>query len=128
MTGNARLNRLVTGTTSLAFVIAQLDVSIVTIALPQISKAFAVNVSVLQWIVDAYTIAFAVVMLTAGGMSDLLGAKKVLQLGFLIFSIASIGCGLAWSAASLVSFRALQGIGAATMIPSSLAILNHNFA
>jgi len=112
----------------LPFVVSQLDVSIVNIALPQISRSFAADISELQWIVDAYTIAFAVLMLSAGGMGDLLGSKRLFTLGLLVFGIASTGCGLSWNAVSLISFRVLQGIGAAIMIPSSLSILNQNFA
>ena len=118
----------VVGTTSLAFVVSQLDVSIVNIALPQISKSFGADISALQWIVDAYTIAFAVLMLSAGGMGDLLGSKRLFTIGMLIFGAASVGCGLSWNPVSLISFRVLQGIGAAIMIPSSLSILNQNFA
>jgi DHA2 family methylenomycin A resistance protein-like MFS transporter len=115
-------------TTSLAFVVSQLDVSIVNIALPQIAKSFSAGVSALQWIVDAYTIAFAVLMLSAGGMSDLLGSKWIFQCGLLVFGLASIGCGLSWSPFSLIGFRVLQGIGSAIMIPSSLSILNQSFS
>ncbi|UCJ09279.1 MFS transporter [Chitinophaga pendula] len=118
----------VVGTTSLAFVVSQLDVSIVNIALPRIAESFSAGISVLQWIVDAYTIAFAVLMLSAGGMSDLLGAKRVFLFGLLLFGVASVGCGVAWDAGSLIGFRALQGVGSATMIPSSLAILNQSFS
>jgi len=119
---------LVVGATSLAFVVSQLDVSIVNIALPQISKSLHATISTLQWIIDAYTVAFAALMLSAGGMGDLLGSKRIFQIGFLVFGLASMGCGLSWSAASLIGFRGLQGIGAATMIPSSLAILNQAFS
>nr|WP_255486896.1 MFS transporter [Mucilaginibacter sp. SP1R1]MBB6149822.1 DHA2 family methylenomycin A resistance protein-like MFS transporter [Mucilaginibacter sp. SP1R1] len=118
----------IVGTTSLAFVVSQLDVSIVNIALPQISKSFTADISELQWIVDAYTIAFAVLMLSAGGMSDLLGSKRLFQFGLLVFGIASAGCGFSWNPFSLIAFRVLQGIGAAAMIPSSLSILNQSFA
>jgi DHA2 family methylenomycin A resistance protein-like MFS transporter len=118
----------IVGTTSLAFVVSQLDVSIVNIALPEIGRSFAARVSMLQWVVDAYTIAFAVFMLSAGGMGDLLGAKRLFQLGLLVFTAASAGCGLAWSSLSLVLFRVVQGVGSAIMIPSSLSILNHSFA
>lgn len=118
----------IVGTTSMAFVVSQLDVSIVNIALPQISRSFAADISELQWIVDAYTIAFAVLMLSAGGMSDLLGSKRLFQFGLLLFGIASVGCGLAWNPISLILFRVMQGFGAAAMIPSSLSILNQSFA
>lgn len=114
--------------TSLAFIVAQLDVSIVNIALPQIANTFKVDISVLQWIVDGYTLAFAVLMLSAGNLSDLFGAKRLFQLGMLIFGAASIACGFATSAFGLIASRVFQGIGAATMIPSSLAILNQTFA
>lgn len=118
----------IVGTASLAFVVSQLDVSIVNVALPQISKSFSAGISALQWIVDAYTIAFAVFMLSAGGMSDLLGSKRIFQLGLLIFGVASLGCGISWSTVSLIGFRVLQGMGSAIMIPSSLSIINHNFS
>lgn len=114
--------------TSLGFVVSQLDVSIVNIALPEIGTAFHSHVSTLQWVVDAYTIAFAVFMLSAGGMSDLLGAKRLFQLGLFVFGAASAGCGFAWSSLVLVFFRVLQGLGSAIMIPTSLSILNHAFA
>jgi DHA2 family methylenomycin A resistance protein-like MFS transporter len=114
--------------TSLAFVVAQLDVSIVNLALPQIAKSYHANITTLQWVVDAYTLAFAVLMLSAGSLSDRLGALRIFQIGILVFGFASAGCGLAESSLSLVIFRVLQGIGAATMIPSSLSILNQAFA
>lgn len=107
---------------------AQLDVSIVNLALPQIAGAYAAGISTLQWVVDAYTLAFAVLMLSAGSVSDRLGSKRIFQLGMLVFGLASTGCAFAPDAVSLVIFRAIQGIGAAMMIPSSLALLNRNFS
>ena len=118
----------IVGTTSLAFVVSQLDVSIVNVALPEIGRSFAARISTLQWVVDAYTIAFAVFMLSAGGMGDLLGAKRLFQLGLLVFTLASAGCGFAWSPLALVIFRVIQGMGSAIMIPSSLSLLNRDFA
>lgn len=120
--------RWITAVTSLAFVVAQLDVSIVNIALPEIAKTFKADMSVLQWVIDAYALAFAVLMLSAGNLSDLFGAKHVFQYGMLIFGTASIGCGFAGTAGMLIVWRVMQGVGAATMIPSSLAILNQSFA
>jgi MFS family permease len=114
--------------TSLAFVVAQLDVSIVNIALPDIASTFGADIHVLQWIIDAYTLAFAALLLSAGNLADLLGAKAVFQSGMLIFGLASIACGFSPTGEVLTSFRALQGLGAAVMIPSSLAILNQSFA
>lgn len=114
--------------TSLAFVVAQLDVSIVNIALPQIADTYKVDISVLQWIIDGYTLAFAVLMLSAGNLSDLFGARHLFQTGMLVFGVASVACGLATSSVFLIAARVLQGVGAAMMIPSSLAILNQTFA
>jgi DHA2 family methylenomycin A resistance protein-like MFS transporter len=125
---NNRNFAFIVGTTSLAFVVSQLDVSIVNVALPEIGRSFAARISLLQWVVDAYTVAFAVFMLSAGGMGDLLGARRLFQLGLLVFTAASAGCGLAWSPLTLVLFRVVQGLGSAIMIPSSLSILNHSFA
>ncbi|WPV64009.1 MFS transporter [Chitinophaga sp. LS1] len=120
--------RWTTAVTSLAFVVAQLDVSIVNIALPEIAKTFKADMSILQWVIDAYALAFAVLMLSAGNLSDLFGAKHVFQWGMFIFCAASVGCGFAGTAGMLIVWRVLQGVGAATMIPSSLAILNQSFA
>jgi DHA2 family methylenomycin A resistance protein-like MFS transporter len=114
--------------TSLAFVVAQLDVSIVNLALPQIAESYHAGITTLQWVVDAYTLAFAVLMLSAGSLSDRLGALRLFQTGILIFGIASAGCGLAGSSTVLLIFRVLQGIGAAIMIPTSLSLLNQSFA
>src|ERR1700759_1556576 len=126
---NSKINfGFVVGITSLGFVVSQLDVSIVNVALPPIGQSLNADVSELQWIVDAYTIAFAVLMLSAGGMGDLLGSKRLFTLGMLIFGLASVGCGLSWNAVSLIGSRVVQGIGAAIMIPSSLSILNQSFA
>jgi DHA2 family methylenomycin A resistance protein-like MFS transporter len=114
--------------TSLAFVVAQLDVSIVNLALPQIANAFGAGITTLQWIVDAYTLAFAVLMLSAGSISDRLGSRLIFQMGIIIFGFASAGCAFAPDSVSLVIARVIQGIGAAMMIPSSLALLNGHFA
>src|SRR3569833_2036844 len=97
-------------TTSLAFVVAQLDVSIINIALPQNSGAYNAPVSTLQWVIDAYTLAYAVLMLSAGSLSDMLDSKRIFQLGMIIFGIASAGCVLATIASVLIIFRVIQGI------------------
>jgi len=114
--------------TGLAFVVAQLDVSIVNLALPQIALAYHTDISTLQWIVDAYTLAFAVLMLSAGSIGDRIGSKRIFQIGIIIFGVASAGCALSPNPLCLIFFRILQGIGAAMMIPSSLSILNRRFA
>jgi len=111
--------------TSFSFVVAQLDVTIVNVALPSIAADLGAGVASLQWIVDGYTLAFAVLLLSAGVLGDRYGSKRAYQYGFLLFGAASAACGLAPGAASLVVARAVQGAGAALLVPNSLALLNH---
>lgn len=111
-------------TVSVGFVVTQLDVTIVNIALAKISTDLRASVAGLQWIVDAYALAFSVLMLSAGVLGDRLGARRMYAAGIVIFALASLGCGLALNDATLVASRALQGIGAAAMLPNSLALLN----
>jgi DHA2 family methylenomycin A resistance protein-like MFS transporter len=112
---------------SLGFGVVQLDVTIVNTALNSISSALGGGVSELQWIVSAYTIAFAALILTAGALGDRAGAKRVFMLGFAIFTVASLGCALAPAAAILIAARLVQGVGAALLVPNSLALLNHAY-
>jgi DHA2 family methylenomycin A resistance protein-like MFS transporter len=114
----------VLATVSVAFVVTQLDVTIVNIALPHIGSGLSADVAGLQWIVDAYTLAFAVLMLSAGVLGDRFGARRLFAGGIALFALASLGCGLAPNAATLIGARALQGVSAAAMLPNSLALLN----
>ena len=114
----------VLATVSVAFVVTQLDVTIVNIALPNIGSQLHAPVSVLQWIVDAYTLAFAVLMLSAGVLGDRFGARRLFAVGLALFAVSSLACGLAPNPAALVAARAAQGISAAAMLPNSLALLN----
>ena len=114
--------------TGLSFFVTQLDVTIVNVALPRMAHDLSASVGVLQWVVDAYTLALAVTMLSAGALGDRLGVKRGFELGIALFGAASLACALAPSAASLVLGRVIQGVGAAAMLPNSLALLNHAFA
>ncbi|MEM5437631.1 MFS transporter [Paraburkholderia diazotrophica] len=114
----------IVATVSIGFVVTQLDVTIVNIALAQIGSDLRANVTGLQWIVDAYTLAFAVLMLSAGVLGDRFGARRLFAFGLGLFAAASLACGLAFDASTLVAARAVQGIGAAAMLPNSLALLN----
>lgn len=114
--------------TSLSFFVTQLDVTIVNVALPRMAHDLSASVGALQWVVDAYTLALAVAMLSAGALGDRLGVKRGFQLGIVFFGGASLSCALAPSALSLILGRVFQGIGAAAMLPNSLALLNHAFA
>ncbi|GGC68425.1 MFS transporter [Undibacterium terreum] len=113
---------------SFAFIIVQLDVTIVNVALPRIGADLGAGVSDLQWVVDAYTLGFAVFLLSAGVLGDKFGPKQVFLAGFSLFLAASVACGLAPSSMVLNIARAIQGIGAALLVPSSLAILNYSYA
>lgn len=112
---------------SLGYAVVQLDVTIVNTALHSISITIGGGVSELQWIVTTYTIAFAATILTAGALGDRVGAKRVFSLGFAIFTTSSLVCGLAPDLAVLIAARAAQGLGAAILVPNSLALLNHTF-
>jgi DHA2 family methylenomycin A resistance protein-like MFS transporter len=112
---------------SLGYAVVQLDVTIVNTALSSIGLSLGGGVSELQWIVSAYTIAFAAFILTAGALGDRIGAKRVFMAGFAIFTMASVACALAPNATVLIVARAIQGLGAAILVPNSLALLNHAY-
>ncbi|MGA7071144.1 MFS transporter [Bradyrhizobium sp.] len=112
---------------SLGYGVVQLDVTIVNTALDRIGASLGGGVAELQWIVNAYTIAFAAFILTAGALGDRIGAKRVFMAGFAIFTSASLACALSPNPMVLVAARAVQGLGAAVLVPNSLALLNHAY-
>src|SRR5690349_12602445 len=111
----------------LASFVAFLDSSVVNVALPSIVKELGGGLVTQQWVVDAYLLTLSSLILIAGSVSDLLGRKKVLVTGLLIFLVASIGCALSPTATWLIIARALQGIGGALLVPSSLALIITTF-
>ena len=111
--------------TGAAFFMIVLDTSIVNLALPRIRDVFHADLTTLQWLVDGYALVFASLLLNAGVLGDRYGAKRVFSVGLLIFCAASAACGLAPDMATLQCARAVQGIGAAMLLPNSLASLNH---
>jgi MFS transporter, DHA2 family, methylenomycin A resistance protein len=113
---------------SLGYGVVQLDVTIVNTALTSIASSFGGGVTQLQWVVSTYTIAFAAFILTAGAFGDRIGAKRVFIGGFAIFTAASLACALAPTVAILIASRAVQGVGAAILVPNSLALLNHAYS
>jgi len=115
---------LITLAASFGFAVVQLDVTIVNVALPSLGRTFAGGVEGLQWVVDAYTLAFAVLLLGAGGLGDRFGARLGYLWGFGLFAVASLACGLAPNGGALIAARAAQGAGAALLVPNSLAVLN----
>ncbi|WP_019937428.1 MFS transporter [Bordetella sp. FB-8] len=110
---------------SFGFGIVQLDVTIVNVALPTIARELGATLAGLQWVVDAYALVFAALLLTGGYIGDRWGAKRGYLGGIVMFALASSACGLAPNAALLIAGRMLQGVGAAMMLPCSLALINH---
>ena len=104
-----------------------LDLVVVSLALPQIHSSLHSGFSDLQWVYDAYALALAVFLVAAGSTADRIGRKKVFQVGFAVFTAASLACGLAGDAVVLSSFRAVQGAGAAVMFAVGPALLGHEF-
>ncbi|HEX7747221.1 MAG TPA: MFS transporter [Bordetella sp.] len=110
---------------SFGFGIIQLDVTIVNVALPTIARELGTAVAGLQWVVDAYALVFAALLLTGGYIGDRWGAKRAYLGGIVLFALASLACGLSSNAPLLIAGRMLQGLGAAVMLPCSLALINH---
>src|SRR5215211_5883994 len=104
-----------------------LDNTVVNVALPSIRKDLGIGVSELEWVVNAYALTFGVLLLTGGKLADLLGRRSIFVAGLVIFTCASLWCGLAGSAASLIAARSVQGIGAALMNPATLSIITATF-
>jgi EmrB/QacA subfamily drug resistance transporter len=107
----------------LATAMLMLDIAVVNTALSQIAADLGASLSGIQWVVDAYTVALAAAVLTAGSISDRVGRRKILALGIGLFTVTSLGCALASDIVELDVARAVQGIGAAMMFAGSLAIL-----
>jgi MFS transporter, DHA2 family, methylenomycin A resistance protein len=120
----SRTNRsIILLTASLGVLIAQIDTSVVNLALKQIDGELEAGVSALQWVVDAYNLVYASLLLTAGTLADLYGRRRIFALGIALFAFGSLGCGLAPNVAMLIVGRAVTGLGAALAVPTSLAVL-----
>ncbi|MGI8753065.1 MAG: DHA2 family efflux MFS transporter permease subunit [Acidimicrobiales bacterium] len=104
-----------------------LDVTIVNVALPDIQRSLHASFSDLQWVVDAYALTLAALLLTAGSLSDLFGRRIVFVIGLVVFTLGSLLCGLAQSSLMLILSRAGQGVGGAIMFATSLALLAEAF-
>src|SRR5436853_3704695 len=104
-----------------------LDNLVVNTALPTIGRDLSSGISDLQWIIDAYVLAFASFMLTGGALGDLYGRKRFFMAGLFVFTMGSLLCGLSGSTGELVGFRFLQGLGSALLLPGSLSIITATF-
>src|SRR6201993_3206549 len=106
---------------------AVIDNSIVNVAVPSMAVSLHASGALLQLIVAGYTISYAVLLVTGARLGDILGHRKVFLAGAALFTLASLGCGLAPSAGTLVALRFIQGIGAAVMIPQVLSLIQRTF-
>jgi len=104
-----------------------LDNTVVNVALPSIRKELGISISELEWVVNAYALTFGVLLLSGGKLADLLGRRRIFIAGLVIFTLASLWCGLAGGAGSLIAARTVQGVGAALMNPATLSIITATF-
>jgi MFS family permease len=111
----------------LSLLIVNLDNLILNVALPTLARELSATGSQLQWMVDAYVLVFAGLLLTAGAIGDRFGRKRTLYAGFSIFAIGSVGAALSDSADALIAMRVVMGIGGAFIMPSTLSILANIF-
>lgn len=117
----------VLGVLCLGLFVVLLDTTIVNIAVPQLTVGLNATLDQLLWIVNAYTLAYATLLITGGRLGDLIGQKRLFLAGLAVFVIASALCGLAQSPAQLIGTRIMQGIGGAMLTPQTLAILTVTF-
>ena len=113
--------------TILASAIAYIDESVVNVALPAIERNLATSVAIIQWLVNAYTLCLAALVLVGGAAADRFGRRKMFIIGVSVFAAASLACGLSPNVAVLISARAVQGVGAALLIPCALALIGASF-
>ncbi len=105
-----------------------MDGSVVNVALPAMAQSFNADAGALQWVINAYLLPLSALLLLGGAAGDYFGRRRLLILGTALFALASLGCALAPGLRSLLACRALQGVGAAMLMPSSLAILGQTFS
>jgi len=127
MANTSRNKWLVLAVVGAAFFMTILDVAIVNVAIPSIQKDLNIAESTVQWVITAYAITFGGFLLLGGRMSDLLGRRRIFIAGLVLFTLASLACGLAWSAGVLILSRAVQGLGAAIISPAALSIVTTTF-
>ncbi|TDC47927.1 DHA2 family efflux MFS transporter permease subunit [Jiangella ureilytica] len=110
-----------------AFFMVILDSAIVVVALPSLEADLGFAPSDLQWVLSAYALSFGGLLLLGGRSSDLLGRRRMFMVGLVLFTVASLLCGLAWSPAALIAARSFQGVGAAVLTPTALSIVMTTF-
>src|ERR1700743_1948952 len=104
------------------------DVTIVSVALPPMARDLHTQLDSLQWVVDAYALSLAALLLVCGSLADRFGRRRLFQLGLALFALSSLACALAPNAAFLIAARTVQGAGAAAMFATNTALLNHSYS
>jgi len=104
-----------------------LDITIVNVALPSIQRRLHAGLTGLEWVVDAYALTLAALILTAGALSDRYGRRLLFMVGVVVFTSASLVCGLAWNIVALDVARAVQGIGGAALFATALALIGYEY-
>jgi EmrB/QacA subfamily drug resistance transporter len=113
----------VLATLSLGFFMALLDLTIVSIAIPDLQRGLHASLSEIGWVINAYVITLAVLVITAGRLGDLRGKRALFITGIVVFTLASAACGLSQNAAEVIAARSIQGLGAALFVPQTMAII-----
>src|SRR5215472_7611121 len=117
----------VLATTILGSSMAFIDGTVVNVALPAMQSAFGATLSQVQWVVEAYALFLAALLLVGGSLGDLYGRRKIFVAGVVVFTAASAWCGLVLNIQQLILARGLQGVGGALLVPGSLALISSNF-
>src|ERR1700750_1088097 len=104
-----------------------LDITVVNVALPNIQRDLNASLTGLQWVVDAYALTLAALILTAGALADRYGRRLLFMIGVVVFTLSSLVCGLAWNIAVLDVARAVQGIGGAALFATALALIGAEY-
>jgi EmrB/QacA subfamily drug resistance transporter len=123
-----RAGRWILAATILGSSMAFIDGTVVNVALPALQQALNASVIDVQWVIEAYSLLLSAFLLAGGSLGDEFGRRRIFLLGIALFASASAGCGLAQTIRQLIAARALQGIGAALLVPGSLAIISSSFA
>ena len=127
MNGQKPHPNLILGICCLSLLLVGMDVTIVNVALPSIQHDLRATLSGLQWVIDAYTLVIASLLMLAGSMADRFGRRRVFQIGLTLFTLGSLLCSLAPSIQGLIAFRAIQGLGATMLNPVAMAIITETF-
>ena len=118
---------LILGICCLSLLVVGMDVTIVNVALPAIRRDLGASISGLQWVIDAYTLVIASLLMLAGSMADRIGRRRVFQTGMALFTLGSLLCSLAPGIRGLIAFRVIQGLGATMLNPVAMSIITNTF-